>query len=42
LEKRLGFWAMAPALPATCGRKINFETRLFAKIVVKKFSACSI
>jgi hypothetical protein len=32
----LGFWASAPALPATWGRKKNFETWDFAKIVVKK------
>jgi hypothetical protein len=35
LEKRLGFWASA--LRATYGRKKNFETWLFAKIVVKNF-----
>jgi hypothetical protein len=38
LEKRLGFWASALALPATCERNFFFETWLFAKIVLKNFS----
>jgi hypothetical protein len=32
--KKLGFWALA--LLATCGRKKNFETTLYAKIAEKK------
>ncbi len=38
-------WVFGPrptALPATWGRKKNFKTWDFAKIVVKKISACSI